>query len=94
MVDGYGLNSDDPQQCDVVMGRAGDLNYPAFLGSKISRNYYVIGVVHGLCYIREELKFFRKVDYGDEDCSKSIEVAWIKVMKGKNHRAFAPPRRK
>ena len=94
MVDGYGLNYDDPQPGDVVMGRAGDLNHPTFLGNEISRNYYVMGVVRGFCYIREEFKYVKKNCYGDEDCNERLEVAWIKVKNGKNDRAFAPPHKK
>lgn len=58
------LNYDDPQPGDVVIGRAGDLNHLAFIGSEISWNYYAMTVVQGFCYIREKLKFSRKIITG------------------------------
>ena len=74
------MNYDYSQPGDVIMGRTGDLNDPDFLCGTVGMGYYTFGVVRGLCYIKSDLKYNRRIDDGNKDCDECLEVVWIKVV--------------
>lgn len=73
-----GMNYDVTQLGNVIMGRAGDLNHPVFLKYQVSINFYILSVMRWFCSIRNELRYIRKIDYGDEYCNERLEMKWTK----------------